>query len=214
MDADQDHKILWCDDYYEIICIISKEKNSGKWLAKTRVKRKDTDEYINAGFTALDLDKDKLLQNVETRANTSLLLEIKSLGVPIDWNSEIRHTLLFCKKLNSEIGEFGSYSIDSLFPKKNDERYLSKYSDFWRKIIKETVFLCGKIETLSADARIDLLTLPEYVFEDPSDAWSLDEIDARLIAFEFFLNPSDKEREVHFSQKHKLADRFIELGWK
>ena len=69
------------------------------------------------------------------------------------------------------------------------------------------------IETLTKNERIDMLILPDSVFIDPSDPWSLDEQDARIGIIQFFLNPSENEINTHQAQLSLLTDTFHKLGW-
>ncbi|MGH1441210.1 MAG: hypothetical protein ACRBBR_13920 [Cellvibrionaceae bacterium] len=199
--------------YYKIICLISKQNDSAKWLARVRVLRKDTGEYIKAGFTIFDKNKEIVINNVNKRVNESLILELERSGAPPDWNNDVRCALLYCQKLHREIMSFGEYSMDILSSQKNSDGYLSKYAIFWKSITKKSVFLSKKIESLNAKERIDLLTLSEDSLKDPSNTWSLEDIDLRIMVFDFFANPSSKEMEYYDLQKKKLASRFKELGW-
>ncbi|MGH8711550.1 MAG: hypothetical protein ACREVA_09595 [Burkholderiales bacterium] len=59
-----------------------------------------------------------------------------------------------------------------------------------------------------------MLVVPDDALKEPSDAWNLEEIDMRLLVFDFFINPTEKERRLHETQKKKLAKRFEGLGWQ
>ena len=199
--------------YYRIICLLSEKKDAGKCLAQIRVTRKDTGEFINAGFTVFDHGKKTVLESAIKKTSDLLLPELEKMGKPPDWDSEVRYILQLCKKLHSEIVKFGSYSIDILSLGNSVDKYGVEYSVFWKKFIKQSVVLGGKIEALGEKGRINLLELSEDAIKDPSDAWSLEEIDSRIMAFEFFMNPTEREKQVYDMQKKKLADRFSELGW-
>lgn len=201
------------NQYYKIICLLTEEKDDAKWLAHIRVKRIDTDEYVKAGFTIFDNDKNVVMDKVMSKIDNSLLIELDKLGKPLDWNSDIRNVLLFCKKLHTKIIEFSSYTTDTLSINHDADNYLIDYASFWKMIIKESFELGRKIELLTEEERINLLTLPKESLSEPSDSWNLEQLDMRLMVFDFFINPTDIEIETHNIQKIKLKSRFEELGW-
>jgi hypothetical protein len=199
------------NDYYRVVCVISEIKNENKWLGMTRVTRKDTGEYINAGFTVYEDDKEAVINISRQRVNDLLLRNLEELGKPIDWNKEIKRILLRCKKLKTEIVEFGGYAEEVLSSRGNTDEYWDRYSIFWREIIKESIALCRSIEMLSEKERIEILELSEDAIKDPTDAWNLDELDAKTMIFNFFLNPTEQERETYDAQRKRLSDKFNEL---
>lgn len=199
--------------YYQIICLLSEQKNDGKWLARVRVLRKDTKEYVGSGFTIFDYAKETVIKSAIKKTNVSLLPELEKKGVPLNWNSEVRRVLVCCKKIYSDVMDFGCYAADFMSSQKVEGESLARYPTFWKKLIKDSVSLSKKIESLSLIERIDLLTISESSFEDPSDAWSLEDIDLSIFIFDFFANPTDKEKELYELQKERLSDRFKEPGW-
>jgi hypothetical protein len=214
MKSDDKQLELGSNAYFRIVCVLSEKVDLGKWLARIRVIRKDTGEYINAGFTEFDVEKNTVINAAKQKIKDFLLPELDEMGVPPDWGSEIRNILSCCTKLRSTIFEFGSFTIDTLSLADNEDKFSAEYAKFWNKLIKETVALSSKIEALNAKDRIKLLMLPEDVIKGSSNIWNLMEIDARIMVYEFYLNPTDEEQKVHDEQKKRLADKYDELGWK
>jgi hypothetical protein len=196
------------NEYYQVHCVLSEDRGVSKWLAKVRVTRRDTGDYVKQGFSIFDADRSEVLEIAQRRAKTTL----RKLARPSDWESAIRQILSSCNRLHSQIVGFSAYSIDALSSGDVDP-YTAKYSEFWRKLIKNGLALAAKVEALTSEERSSLLTIPESAFVDPSDASSLSEIDSRLLVFEFFINPTERETEIHAAQKLRLAERFAELGW-
>lgn len=210
----KDEKIeLEGTNYYRIIILLSEIKDKGNWFAQIRVLRRDTDEYINAGFTVYDNDKDVVMKSAIKRVSESLLPDLEKLGEPSDWNRESRYILLNCKKIHSKIVEFGEYTDETLSSGENVDKYWIDYTIFWKYVIKESIVLSKKIDALNDNEKVNLLVIPDNCLIDPSDAWSLDEIDMRIMVFDYFANPTDQENNVHELQKKRLSDRFNELGW-
>jgi hypothetical protein len=199
--------------YYRVICVLSEVNAAGKWQASIRVKRSDTGEYVKAGFAVSGQNKEEALTSAIKRVNDSLLPQLDELGEPTEWRTQIRQVILQCKNLKAQIVEFGSYIAEGALSGGNVEGYWDRYAVFWKNTIKESIALGGNIERLTEEDRISLLTLPEEALKDPSDAWSLEELDSRIMAFEFFLMPTEREQLVHEAQKRRLSDRFKELGW-
>ncbi|WP_428634734.1 hypothetical protein [Sedimenticola sp.] len=214
MNIDHEEIVLGENGYYRIICLLSEVESEDKWLGRIRVIRKDTGEYVNKGFTVFENSKESVLNIAERKVEKYLLPELVQLGKPTDWNSRVRCVLVKCKKLHQYVLDFGSLSVDIMHSNTEDEDYLVKYSLFWKNLVKETIALSRAIETLNSEERLDLLTLPSDAIKDPSDAWNLEELDLRIMSFDFFSNPTEQERDVHVAQKKKLADRFAELDWK
>jgi hypothetical protein len=193
--------------------VLSEINAAGKWLASIRATRKDTGEYVKAGFAVSGQNKEEVLKIAIKRVNDTLLPQLDELGEPIEWRTQIRQVILRCKNLKAQIVEFGNYIADGALSGGNVEDYWERYAVFWKKTIKESIALSGNIEGLTEEDRITLLTLPEEALKDPSDAWSLEELDSRIMAFEFFLMPTEREKLVHEAQKKRLSERFKELGW-
>lgn len=205
--------ILAETEYYRVVCVLSERHDTEKWLASIRVIRRDTDEYVKMGFTIFSPNKEDVVNSAMQRATESLLPQLGNLGKPTEWHSRTRHVILRCKKLKAEIVSFGNYIADNVLLGGNTKEYWEKYAVFWKKITKESIALSSEIETLDEEERLGLLILPEDAVNDPSDAWSLEELDSRIMVFDFFLKSTEREKQVHEEQKKKLSDRYEELGW-
>lgn len=199
-------------DYYRIICVLSKVDQDDRWLGQIRVMRDDTSEFINKGFTVLKSTKDAVLAAAKKRIGDSLIQELREIGKPTDWNSRVRFLLMQCKELRQYIMEFGIKSVDTLTSKGEGNDYFVDYSIFWKTLIKKSISFSKAIDSLSTDERLDLLSFPSDALKDPADAWSLEELDLRIMSFEFFSCPTEREKQLYNVQKKMLADRFVELG--
>ncbi len=188
--------------YYQIHYLLTDE--SGKWLARVRVTRKDTDEYINNGFTLYDHDKEEVIKKVIKKINLSLMPQIEALGVPLEWNTEVRRILSACSNHRNSIFKFSEYCNRSSELKIDEDEFGLEYAKFWQNSIKETSAITYSINKLSSEERLNLLIPPDYVYTDPSDIWSLEELDNRRMIFDYFGNHTNKEKEVHKLQKEKL----------
>lgn len=205
---------LYQTRYYRVLCCLSKRERKGDWLAHIRVKRKDSEEYVNRGFTTSGIDQKSALEIADNKVRNSLIKELEELGAPIEWASPIRAVLIQCRKVNDSILQFGSYCNEFSPQTGNGNDFIGNYSGFWKKLVKDSYDLIRLIEALSPDDKLSLLVSNDSVFEDPSDSWSLEDIDLRIRVFDFFMDPTDQECSAHKKQLDKLADRYAELGWE
>lgn len=169
-------------------------------------------EFINGGFTVYEHDKKILIEKMNKQVEETLYPELEKAGAPSDWNDELRPILIKCKNVTKRLMRFGSYSVDHLSELKDENQYWSNYAQYWQEIIRDTIAVNRMIEELDGNKRIELLTIPDDSLKNPSDGWSLDEIDSRIWVFDFFSCPSEQEKKHHNLQKEKLAHRFDELG--
>ncbi|MCX7098291.1 MAG: hypothetical protein NTV43_10360 [Methylococcales bacterium] len=211
MSLDEEISQLECE-YYRVICTINFNLAAGKWMGKVRIKRKDTNEIVKGGFRVFDDEKSLLEQKIIDKFGT-IHSELQSLGVPYEWNSRGRLILVSFLKLESKFSEYWACEDRVFNGEENKEIFLEKYAGFWMQVVEDSIAISRKIETLSAQERLEMLIIPETVFLDPSDPWSLDEIDSRRRIIKFFLNPSEQEVNMHKMQTKKLTDLFHQLGW-
>lgn len=212
--GDQEYLELQGNEFYQVIYFFSQPKDDSKWLAKVRVIRQDTMEFIKGGFAVYEPDKKILIEKIEKRVKESLFPELEKTGAPSDWNSEVRKILIKCGDSVRRVSTFGRYSEDHRSEQMDEDEYSSNYAGYWHEIIRETVAISRMIEELDAAKRMELLTIPDSSLKDPSDAWSLEDIGWRINVFKFFSKPSEEEKKHHELQLEKLARRNDELGWK
>ncbi len=198
--------------YYQIHYLLSEE--SGKWLARVRITRKDTNEYVPGGFTVYESDKKNVIEKTLATINDSLMPKIEALGSPLEWDTEVRRILVECAKYRRAILKFGSYCHDCIATQADDEEFGLEYAKFWQRFIKATSILSKRIEELTPQERIDLLISPDSVFENPSDSLSLEDLDSRNMIYGYFATPSEQEKIAHETHLKKLNDRFEELDWE
>lgn len=207
----QEYLELQENEFYQIIFFVSEQKDDARWLARVRVIRRDTREFIKGGFTVFEHDQRILMKKIKKRVEESLFPELEKAGEPSDWNSKLRKILVKCKALHRRIMDFAGYSND--YKDKDEGEYFTQYALHWKEVIRETIALNRMIEELDDKERIELLTISDNSLKDPSDAWNLEDIDLRIMVFDFFSCPSEKEKQHHHLQRKKLAHRFDELGW-
>ncbi|MGR9054216.1 MAG: hypothetical protein ACU84J_16375 [Gammaproteobacteria bacterium] len=200
-------------EYYQIKSRVFFDSDSNYWMGKVRVYRKDTGEEIDAGFRVVDKDQTLVKEKMLSKINSSFKKEMSELDVPMEWKSPARPILVRCIKLGSFISGFGGLCKEVLAGAKNIEEYDDQYIDFWQKLVEETIEISRSIEALTPHERIQLLTSPENVFENPEDFWNLDDITYRSRIFKFFLNPSQDEIDAHQNQLSRMEHKFHELGW-
>lgn len=199
-------------DFFRIVYDIKFNSDAKKWMGKIRIQRKDTDEIVKGGFRVFDEDK-SLLEKKIIEKLASIKSELIALGAPFEWKNKARLVLISYLKLQLKITKYGVF-FDQVIEGKQDEKvFTEKYASFWLEVIEDALAITREIEVLSEKERIEMLVLPESVFLDPSNPWSLDEIDSRGRIIKFFLNPSEKEIYTHKLQTKKLTDLFHQLGW-
>ncbi|MCX7068970.1 MAG: hypothetical protein NTW85_14920 [Methylococcales bacterium] len=199
--------------YYRMFYEISFNTNAGKWMGKVRIVRKDTDEAVRGGFRVFDVKKNLLKKKMIEKIHSTLETDLTKLGVPYEWNSKGRLILVLHLRLMDSIVEFGKFCDDTIAGKESSNYFTEKYVHFWYELIKQSIAIARSIELLTPQERIEMLTSPDYVYDDPSDPWNLDDLDARLGVFKFFLNPSEMEISTLEVQTKKITDLHHKLGW-
>ncbi len=200
-------------EYYKIICLLSEIKTESKWLARVRVQRNDTEEYVNAGFTVYEQEKEVVIEAARERTKIKLLPELVKLGPPPQWDTETRKILLECKIIHSDILDFAELHSRKTISEMDESERGMNYIAFWKKLIKQSISLSKKIDGLSDIERAAILTISDEALSDPSTPSSLEEIDSCVFVFDFYSNPTKEEFNLHEAQKEKLAKRYLELGW-
>lgn len=209
----QEYLELQGNEFYKILLLVYQPKDDSKWLGKVRVIRLDTIEFIKSGFFVYEQDKETLMEKIKRRVEESLFPELEKAGAPSDWNSEIRKIFVACKDVTSRLMRFGHYSVDHASEQNDEDNYSSNYAQYWQEIIRDTIAVNSMVEALDDQKRIELLTITDTSLENPSDPWSLDDIDFRIRVFDFLSSPTEQEKRHHELQREKLSNRFKELGW-
>ena len=194
-------------DYYGVFCLLSEVSAEGKWLARVRVKRNDTEEYINSGFTAYDHEKDVVIGAAKKRTKIELMPELNKMGKPPDWDSETRKILLLCKKNHSGVFDFAQWYSDGALVEENERA--RSCVNFCKSLIKDSISISKKIDCLSNFERIEMLTISDAAFNAPSDPWCLEEIDLSILVFDFYSHPTIEETELSEPSLHLS----LTVGW-
>ena len=198
--------------YYRVLRVITHYDKADRWVARVRVRRTDTDEYVNLGFMVSGSDKRTVETESADKIRDSLMAQLDE-QVPTEWNSDVRRLLVRCTRLRNKFTKFGAFCSKQITDSDNDDEFYDKYIIFWNMVINESTAISHQIELLGAKDRLALLQSPDSVFEDPSDAWSLLDLDRRDQVYSFFLDPTAAEQQAHEAQLRRLSDRFNELGW-
>lgn len=202
-------------EYYRIYSIISFNSDTGKWMGKIRIMRKDTGETVRGGFRAFDEDKKNLEKKLITRSIEKLPDDLAKLGKPYEWQNQGREILLRYLALWYDIGNYGRKFREAYenVNSTNDTERTENFVKFWNLLLDESVALTRSIESLTEEDRCNMLRLPQFVFDNLSDPWNLDEIDSRLGIYRFILNPSQLEKKTYNNQKKTLRKHYKKLGW-
>ncbi len=108
-----------------------------------------------------------------------------------------------CARQRRAILRFGSYCFDYVKKKPNREDFGLTYATFWKRFIRDSSALSYRVEQLSSEERLELLTCSERVYEDPSNSWDLEDLDSRHMMFSYFGNPSEQEKSVYETELEK-----------
>ncbi len=147
----------------------------------------------------------------ESRARAELVPKLNALGKPLDWDSEVRKILIAAYKSRRS---FEAFIIRELKKPPERDGLLDNFGPARQRYLQESINICARLEKLSEGQRIEALTSPDEVFEDPSDGWSLQDLDSRIDIYRYFLNPSQSETDAHQDQLRRLQNRYAELGWE
>jgi len=126
----QEYLELQGNEFYQIIFFVSEQTAGPEWLARVRVVRRDSMEFIKGGFNVREHDKKIFMKKIKKRVEESLFPELEKVGKPSDWNSEIRKILVKCKDVTRRLMSFGYYSVDHLSEQKDKDEYSSNYAQY------------------------------------------------------------------------------------
>lgn len=187
--------------YFDIQTFIS-QSNNGAWIGRIRSYRKDTGENWHYGKTILT----KSQQELELQLEEEKIKLYPLLDIPCDWEQKSRKILVRYLKLTEEITRFSA-----LFLTGDDDHSMTsgikdKYFELCDFLIDESVFIVGEINSLSEEDRCELILSRDHVFDDPTNPWNLDDLSGRMEIFKFFLNPSEKEKDLHEQHKKRVED--------
>ncbi len=195
------------NQYYQVHYLLSKEGD--KWLARVRVTRRDTGEYLNEGFTVYDHGKKNVKEKAADEIASTLIPSIEALGCPPEWDTEVRRILVECYRQRTAILNFRR-NCNKEHAEEGEEGL--SYARFWQQLIKDVSVLSYRVEQLNREERLNLLLSPDQVFDKPLERWKLVDWDSRHMIFSYFGNPSRQEVIAHESQLSKLKDR-QDQGW-
>lgn len=187
--------------YFDVQTFISQADN-GAWIGRIRSYRKDTDENWHHSKTILAKSQQELeLQLEEEKIKLHSLLDI-----PYDWDQKSRKILVRYLNITKEITRFSALFLTSNNDHSTMGSIKDKYFELCNFLIGESIFIVSEINSLSEEDRCELILSRDHIFNDPTNPWNLDDLSGRMEVFKFFLNPSEKEKNLHAQHKKRLED--------
>ena len=190
----------WRDEYYRVVLTCREAR--GHWTARATVRRIDTDEAVGGE------------QRYGESKGHALSLAVENLDSyldslprpPVEWGRVALRQLLvdykeFNYKLTSSVMKLEKLRCAGTLSAVDLHEFHWGNRDF---VIKNSIIFARKLQNLSEQDRIDLMTSPESVYMDPIDPWNLGDRDARSEIFEFIVNPSPEvigAHEIHDTRK-------------
>jgi hypothetical protein len=182
--------------YFDIRTFISQSDN-GAWIGRIRSYRKDTGENWYYGKTIIA----KSQQELELKLDDEKIKLYPLLDIPYDWEQKSRKILVRYLRLAEETTRFSSLFLTDDNDHSKVDNVKDKYFELCGFLIDESIFIVGEISALSEEDRCELILSRDHIFSDPTNPWNLDDLSGRLEIFKFFLNPSEKEKDLH--EKHR-----------
>ena len=193
----------WHDEYYRVVLTCRYAR--GVWIARGSVRRLDTDESVGGA------------QRMEKTQDSAVSLVAQDLDncmdsfprPPPEWGRVALRMLLvdhenFNDTLTSslvkleQLGRAGQLTPADLreFHHKNCEH-----------VIESSLHFSQRLQSLSEQDRIDLMTSPEDVYKAPLDPWKLADMSGRSDMFRFILNPSAEVTRAHHKHENRATNR-------
>lgn len=186
-------------DYYQVLYSLKSIENN-LYEAQAVVTRKDTGEETRLFFCEYGGN----IENIEHKIYQSLLEKASFLAKqPADWNSKTKKLLAELNVLENHKVAFHVELEKSISNGVSEEFIKESYGSFLNLIIEKTKQLVIGIEELDSNDRKSLLISDEYVYENPTDPWNLDDLTLRYRIFKFFNNPSIEEIQLHHAHIEK-----------
>lgn len=193
------------DSFYDIRTILT-ETESGVWIGRGLVIRKDTNETVG-GTQIRSGDAGETLRLL----SESLKPIVSALArPPHEWGmTSVRSILMTYKRFNDELTSayvhlehrraLGSLSKDEL------HRTHHMVRDMVRR---QTLELVERLERLTEAERLQLVTSAEEVYQHIHDPWNLDDVYARDAIFDYLLRPSAELIRRHEAHQARMVSEF------
>lgn len=190
----------WRDEYYRVVMTCREAR--GNWIARATVRRIDTDESVGgqqrsgkSREIALNLVVEKLNNFVDSFPRP-----------PAEWGRVALRQLLvdyeeFKYKLTLALDELEKLRSAETLSASDLQQFYNKNIDF---VIENTVAFAQRLQNLSEQDRIDLMTSPEHVYQNLMTPWNFDDRVSRSEIFKFIINPSSeviRANEIHDNRK-------------
>lgn len=185
------------NQFYNVTCKIIKFHE--KWKGEVAVTRKDTNEEVPVGAISIGKDKEYVKRELYSaiKKKTSFLA-----NPPPDWNSTVRKVLVQLYKSSQSIIFFAS-NLDKKNKKHTDE--IDDFFLFCNQIEKNTIDLVKKINGLTREERLDLLTISDEYLQGVDNPFTIEnESSLRIAVFDYFINPTDEEFEAYKENRCKV----------
>lgn len=187
------------DDYYKV-SITCLSKGDGIWKASAKVLRIDSEEDVG-GVAIIDKSSERALSRVREELGPYLLTLPRP---PYQWGRvHLRKILSDYRRFNNELTMILVTLQEKL--SKNELFEATLHDEFWkaRHLATEScIEFVRRVESLSEEDQVDLMTASDDAYEHPENPWYLDELDSRSALFGYFLNASSAVIDAH--KAHQL----------
>jgi hypothetical protein len=198
---------VFCTKYYSV-GINFKGKNDDTWIGEATLIRKDTGEAVLGGCIRCNKDKNKVRKGIiDHLRGISKMLHT----APSGWNSSVLMVLSQKTRLNRMAMDLALYIEKNISTGIETEVLGEKFFDFYKNVTKETISIASKIDKMSSQERIELLTSKNMVYKNCDDPWNADDLIARYEIFSYFINSSSEERKAHKSHCLRCDDIIEEI---
>jgi hypothetical protein len=183
----------WHDEYYRVVLTCRYAR--GLWIARGSVRRTDTDESVG-GDQRMGKTQDEAVNLVAENLDSAIAGFPRP---PPEWGRvALRMLLVDYEKFNDTLTS-SLVTLERLRSAGNLSH--SDLHEFHHKnrafIIENSINFSLRLQSLSEQDRIDLMTSPEDVYTNPIDPWSLADRDGRSELFKFIINPSPEVIRAH-----------------
>jgi hypothetical protein len=188
----------WHDAYYRVVLTCRYAR--GLWIARGDVQRIDTGESVGGdqrmGKTQEDAvnlvaeNLDRCMDSFPRPPPEWGRVALRMLLVDYEnFNDALTSAVVKLEQLRSA----GNLTHDDL------HEFHHKNRDF---VIENSIQFSQRLQSLSEQDRIDLMTSPEDVYTEPMDGWKLADLKNRSDLFQFIVNPSPEVISAHHRHDH------------
>lgn len=188
----------WHDEYYRVVLTCRYAR--GLWIARGDVRRTDTDESVG-GDQRMGKTQDEAVNLVAENLDSAINSFPRP---PPEWGRVALRMLLvdyekFDYTLTSAVIKLEQSRSAGTLTRADLLEFHHKNSDF---ITENSIKFSQRLQSLSEQDRIDLMTSPEDVYREPMDAWKLADLKNRSDLFRFIVHPSPEVISAHHNHDY------------